>query len=100
MGDALTQARRSGAHRGAFEDLSARRSIRKCLVAFWPQESENLFFSKRRSVFEDPCRAGSSCLLTRFRFAISSKFTAEAQRSQRTEAGGHAAPCLTFCSPS
>src|SRR5215469_8769757 len=44
MGDALTQARRSGAHRGAFEDLSARRSVRKCLVAFWAT-SRNLVSS-------------------------------------------------------
>jgi hypothetical protein len=35
MGDAITHARRSGAHRGAFEDLTARDPVESASLHFW-----------------------------------------------------------------
>jgi len=38
MGDAIRDGRRSGAHRGAFEDLTARDLVESASLHFWSQK--------------------------------------------------------------
>ena len=42
MGGAITQGRRSGAHRGAFEDLTARDPVESASLHFWGKHQQRI----------------------------------------------------------